>query len=160
MATVDQRAARLAPGERADVLGRIFEQLARMHRTGVYDVAPYLTNVLLGTDEIAMLDLEKSVRFARDIRGSLVASFDLLNLVNSTYAVMSRGYADPALSRYGLDSGDAARVFAAVGAYRSSKLQRYRRRAEFLVRGVLSRAWGLRRAAAWGVPDPTASRSM
>jgi len=92
-----------------------------------------------------MLDLEKSVSFPRDIRGSRMASFDLVNLVNSTVACMGKGYARVALARYGLDEAAVEGVFAAVRAYRSSKFQRYRRRAELLARGVLSRAWRRRR---------------
>jgi len=148
--TLAERAPSLAPSERTELVGQVFEQLARMHRAGVYHGAPYLTNVLVSSGRetprgIALLDLEKSVRFPRDIRGSRMASFDLVNLVNSTLTRMSRGNARAALARYGLDDAAVERVFAAVRAYRSSKFQRYRRRAEFLARGVVSRAWRRRR---------------
>ncbi|HEV7734139.1 MAG TPA: lipopolysaccharide kinase InaA family protein [Candidatus Binatia bacterium] len=140
--TVADRAKGLEPSDRADLVGRVFEQIARMHRAGVYHGAPYLTNVLMGdvaSSPITMLDLEKSVRFPRDIRGSRMASFDLLNLVNSTLACMGKGYARGGLERYGLDGPAIDAIFAAVRAYRSSKFQRYRRRAEYLALGVLSR---------------------
>jgi hypothetical protein len=150
-APVTERAARLGSAERGEVLGRVFEQLARVHQAGFYHGAPYLSNVLLpiGPESggIVLLDLEKSVYFARDIRGSKMARFDLLNLVNSTLGCMGTGYAPGALARYGLAPEEIARVFAAVRGFRSSKFQRYRRRAEFIARGALSRTWGRRQAA-------------
>ena len=136
----------LAAPARANVVGQVFEQVARMHRAGVYHGAPYLTNVLMrdGDAPVTMLDLEKSVRFPSDIRGSRMASFDLVNLINSTLAWMGKGYARGGLERYGLDAAAIDDTFAAVRAFRSSKFQRYRRRAEYLALGVLSRT-----AARW-----------
>jgi hypothetical protein len=146
LGTLDKLAASLGPEGRREVLGRVFEQLARMHQAGIYNGAPYLTNVLLCTGatpggDITIVDLEKSVRYAHDIRGSRMASFDLLNLVNATRVRMSGDYARTGVARYGLSQAASDRVFAAALAYRSSKFQRYRRRAEFLARGVLSRAF-------------------
>jgi hypothetical protein len=143
--TLAARAASLAPDERAEVLGRVAEQLARAHAAGVYHGAPFLTNVLVcaagaSASGIIWVDLEKSICFARDIRGSRMAVFDLVNLVNSTFKFMGAGHARAALGRYGLADAEMQRVFAAIDAFRSSKLQRRRRRVEYLVRGVVSRA--------------------
>jgi hypothetical protein len=150
--TLAGRAASLAPAERAEVLGRAAEQLARAHAAGVYHGAPFLTNVLVcaagtSTSGIMWVDLEKSICFARDIRGSRMAVFDLVNLVNSIYKFMGTGHARAALGRYGLVDAEAQRVFAAVEAFHSSKIQRRRRRIEYLVRGAVSRIRRRRRAA-------------
>jgi hypothetical protein len=158
--TLQQHAPSLTPEERADVLARVFEQLARMHQAGVYHGAPYLSNVLMSSDrvsssDIAMVDLEKSVRYARDIRGSRMASFDLVNLVNAIRVRLGGDYARAGLVHYGLDDAASERVFAAAAAYRSSKFQRYRRRAEFLARGVLSRAFRGPRADPRGQLEPS-----
>ena len=149
--TLAARAPDLAADARAEILERLFEGLARMHRAGVFHGACYLTNVLVGAGPHApnlpwIVDLEKSVCFASDIRGSRMAAFDLLCAVTSTFSVMGGGYARRALERYGLDEPAIARVFAAVTTTRSSKFFRYRHRAEFLARGVLSRAAGARPA--------------
>jgi len=142
--TLEEIARSLAPRERAELVARLFEQLARMHRRGVYHGAPYLANVLVTLGEgssrrFFILDLEKSICFSRDIRGSRMASFDLLNIVNSTRRYVGKIGVRAALAQYGLEAAEIQRVLDAVTAYRSSKFQRYRRRAEFLARGVLSR---------------------
>jgi len=136
---------RLDPKARAEVLGRLFESLARMHRAGVWHGVLFMRNVLLGSDRRTprMIDLEKSVCFASDIRGSRMADYDLLCAVTSLFMVIGGGYARAALERYGLDAAGIARVFAAVERTRWSKAGRYRLRAEFLARGVLSRAAGV-----------------
>jgi hypothetical protein len=153
--TLQQHCASLAPRERVEVFDRVFEQLARMHRAGVYHGAPFPSNVLLGAERtsasgIVMVDLEKSVRYGRDIRGSRMASFDLLNFVNASGSCMGKGFARAGLARYGLDDAATTRLLAAVRAYRSSKFQRYRRRAEFLARGVLSRKLHGYHPTRWG----------
>ncbi len=150
--TMAARAASLAPDERAEVLGRVAEQLARAHAAGVYHGAPFLTNVLVcaggaSTSGIMWVDLEKSICFARDIRGSRMAVFDLVNLVNSIYKFLGSGHARAALGRYGLVDAETQRVFAAVDAFHSSKLQRRRRRVEYLVRGAVSRVRRRQRSA-------------
>jgi len=142
--TLEEIARSLAPRERAGLVARLFEQLARMHRHGIYHGAPYLANVLVTnaagpSRHLFILDLEKSICFARDIRGSRMALFDLLNIVNSTRRYVDKIGVRAALAQYGLESAEIRRVLAAVTAYRSSKFQRYRRRAEFLARGVVSR---------------------
>ncbi len=160
--TLAERAPSLAATERTKMLGQLFEQLAGMHRAGVYHGAPYLTNVLLDSasespDRLWMVDLEKSVCFSRDIRGSRMASYDLVSLVSSTFAIVGGGYARAALVRYGLGEAAIGRVFSDVETIRSSKFQRYRRRAEFLARGVLSRTWSGDRAVAAGGNDSVAT---
>jgi hypothetical protein len=134
----------LAPETRAEMIGRVFEALAQVHRAGIFHGAFYLTNVLVGSDPATatmpwLVDLEKSVRFAPDIRGSRMADFDLVCAINSTFTVMGGGYARGALERYGLDEPEIARVFDLARRSRSSKFNRYRRRAEFIARGVVSR---------------------
>jgi tRNA A-37 threonylcarbamoyl transferase component Bud32 len=133
-----------APAARRDVLGRLFESFARLHQSGVYHGAPFLANVLESSVDgapptICLLDFEKSVCFGRDIRGTRMATFDLLNLVRSARGRAGKKDTREALSHYGLDEAGIARIFAAADAYRSSKFQRYRRRVEFLVRGALTR---------------------
>ena len=142
--TLADELPRLDPDARVEVLGRLFESLARMHRAGVWHGAFFLTNVLLGSDRSVprIIDLEKSVCFASDIRGSRMADYDLLCAVTSTFQVVGGGYARRALERYGLDEAGMARVFAAVEGTRWSKASRYRLRFEFLSRGVASRALG------------------
>jgi hypothetical protein len=142
--TLAERMADLAADTRKEIIGRVFEALARIHRAGVFHGAFYLTNVLLGSDPAGasmpwLVDLEKSVCFAGDIRGSRMADYDLLCAVSSTFIVMGSGYARGALQRYGLDETEIARVFDVVRQSRSSKFNRYRRRAEFMARGVVSR---------------------
>jgi serine/threonine-protein kinase RIO1 len=142
--TMAERMPSLTPEARAEILGRVYEALARMHHAGIFHGAFYLTNVLLGSDPATanvpwLVDLEKSVSFAGDIRGSRMADFDLLCAVSSTFNVMGGGYARGALERYGLDEPEIARVFDIVRRSRSSKFNRYRRRAEFIARGVVSR---------------------
>jgi hypothetical protein len=163
--TLQQQAASLAPAERAEMFARVFEQLACTHQAGVYHGAPYLSNVLLSTARVSasgivMVDLEKSVCYARDIRGSRMASFDLLNLVNATEVCVGTRYARAGLVRYGLEDTTIERVLSAAAAYRSSKFQRYRRRAEFLARGVLSRALRARRADSLATAESSAASSL
>jgi tRNA A-37 threonylcarbamoyl transferase component Bud32 len=158
--TLESHFGTLTSTEREGVVARVYEQLARMHQAGVYHGAPYFSNVLLDadrwrTDGIAMVDLEKSVRYGRDIRGSRMASFDLLNLVNATRTRLGDDDAHAGLLHYGLDAAASERVFEAVKAYRSSKFQRYRRRAEFLARGVLSRTFRGRGAVLGGGLEPS-----
>jgi len=143
--TLADELPRLDPEARVDVLGRLFESLARMHRAGVWHGVFFVRNVLLGNDRRVprIIDLEKSVCFASDIRGSRMADYDLLCAVTSLFIVIGGGYARSALVRYGLDEAGIARIFAAVESTRWSKAARYRLRAEFLARGVLSRAAGV-----------------
>jgi tRNA A-37 threonylcarbamoyl transferase component Bud32 len=145
---------RLDPEARAETLGRLFESLARMHRAGVWHGAFFLTNVLLGRDRSVprIIDLEKSVVFASDVRGTRMADYDLLCAVTSTFLVVGGGYARRALERYGLDEAGMARIFAAVEGTRWSKSSRYRLRFEFLTRGLASRTLGA--LAGWS-PAPT-----
>lgn len=94
-----------------------------------------------------------------------MANYDLLCAVTSTFAVMGAGYARAALERYGLDDNAIGRVFTAVNRTRSSKFVRYRLRAEFIARGLLSRLRHRdgRRAVApsvTGRPDASAARGM
>jgi hypothetical protein len=156
--TLAERMPGLPPGTRAEILGRFFEALACMHRQGVFHGVAYLTNVLVAADPATatvpwLVDLEKSIVFDRDIRGSRMADYDLLCAVSSTFIVLGNGYARAALERYGLDRAAMARVFAAVERTRSSKFGRYRRRAEFLARGVLSRRLHTRRQESALRPD-------
>jgi hypothetical protein len=146
-ATLADRMPDLVPETRAETLGKVFAALAAMHREGVFHGVPYLTNVLVGSDPTTpwLADLEKSVCFAADIRGSRMADYDLLCAVSSVFIVLGGGYARAALERYGLDEAGIARVFAAVELTPSSKFGRYRRRAEFLARGVVSRSIAGRR---------------
>jgi hypothetical protein len=142
--TLQQCAASLTPEERARAFEHVFEQLARVHRAGVYHGAPFPSNVLLAggrasPNAIVLVDLEKSVRYGRDIRGSRMATRDLVDLVQATGACAGKGYARAGSVRYGLDDAAIARVLARARGYRSSKFRRYRGRAEFLARGVLSR---------------------
>jgi hypothetical protein len=139
-----ERSPDLSTDTRAAVLGSVFEILCRMHRTGVFHGACFLTNVLLSAHPAAagvpwIIDLEKSVCFDMDIRGTRMAEYDLLCAVASTFIVMGAGYARGALERYGLGEAAIARVFSAVNRSPSSKFFRYRLRAEFLARGVVSR---------------------
>lgn len=154
---LSEQLPQLDPAARAETLGRLFESLARMHRTGVWHGAFFLTNILLGSDRSVprIIDLEKSVVFASDIRGTRMADYDLLCAVSSTFAVVGGGYARRALERYGLDETGMARVFAAVEETRWSKSGRYRLRFEFLTRGVASRALGA--MAGW---DPAPARTV
>lgn len=143
-ATLAQRMPTLAAATRGELLGRLFEALGRTHRAGVFHGAFFLANVLVGSDAAIagvpwLIDLEKSICFGTDIRGTRMADYDLLDGLNSTFFVMGSGYARGALERYGLDQGAVARVFAALERTKSSKFGRYRRRAEFLARGILSR---------------------
>jgi hypothetical protein len=110
----------------------------------VFHGAVSLTNVLLGDDPATMdvpwlVDLEKSIRYRSNIRGSRMAEFDLVCAVRSIFQMVRNSDVRGALARYGLDDGEIAQVFAAVKRTRSSKFGRYRRRAEFLARGVVSR---------------------
>jgi len=132
---------------RREVLGRLFESVARMHRAGVYHGAPFLGNVLASATNgapppLCILDLEKSVCFGRDIRGTRMAEFDLVNLVRSIRTRVGRADARAALQHYGLDEIGVDGIGAAADAYRSSKFQRSRRHVEFLVRGWLTRRRG------------------
>ena len=142
----------LDPDARAETLGRLFESLARMHRAGVWHGAFFLRNVLLGSDRAVprIIDLEKSVVFRSDIRGTRMADYDLLCAVSSTFGTVGGGYARRALERYGLDEAGMARVFAAVEGTRWSKSGRYRLRFEFLTRGLASRTLGA--LAGWSPP--------
>ena len=142
--TLSEQLPQLGPEARAETLGRLFESLARMHRAGVWHGAFFLTNILVGSDRTVprIIDLEKSVVFASDIRGTRMADYDLLCAVSSTFIVIGGGYARRALERYGLDEAGIAQVFAAVEGMRSSKSSRYRLRFEFLTRGLASRTMG------------------
>jgi hypothetical protein len=116
-----------------------------MHEHGIYWGAPDLGNVLVSrrrgwSDQVFIIDLEKSVRFPRDIRGTRMAYFDLVNLVQSTRLKASGARVRSCLERYGLTANETPRVLAAANAYQSTKFRRYRRRAEFLARGVVTRA--------------------
>jgi hypothetical protein len=102
-----------------------------------------------------IIDLEKSVVFRSDIRGTRMADYDLLCAVTSTFLVVGGGYARRALERYGLDEAAMARVFAAVERTRWSKAGRYRLRFEFLTRGLTSRTLGA--LAGW---DPAPARTV
>jgi tRNA A-37 threonylcarbamoyl transferase component Bud32 len=150
--TLSEQLPQLEPEARAETLGRLFESLARMHRAGVWHGAFFLTNVLLGSERRAprIIDLEKSVVFRSDIRGTRMADYDLLCVVTSTFMVVGGGYARRALERYGLDEAGMARVFAAVEGMRWSKAGRYRLRFEFLTRGLASRTLGA--LAGWNPP--------
>lgn len=142
--TLQETMPRLAPRERAEVLEQLYEKVARMHHRGVYWGAPFLGNVLVSprdgwSGRVMIVDLEKSVRFPGDIRGSRMALFDLINLVTTTRRYAGQVKVRQALVRYGLAVDEIRRVLAAADAFRSTKFQRYRRRAEFLARGVLTR---------------------
>jgi tRNA A-37 threonylcarbamoyl transferase component Bud32 len=145
---------------RRDVLGRLFETLARTHQSGVYHGAPFLGNVLVSAVDasapaICLLDFEKSVSFGRDIRGTRMATFDLVNLVRSVRSRAGKDDARVALCRYGLDEAEVARVFVLSESYRSSKFQRHRRRAEFVVRAWLTRPRTVARVSPVPVPRNT-----
>jgi tRNA A-37 threonylcarbamoyl transferase component Bud32 len=151
--TLQQRAAGLAPEERARAFEHVFEQLGRVHRAGVYHGAPFPSNVLLAggrasPSAIVLADLEKSVRYGHDIRGSRMAMRDLVDLVQATGTCAGKGYARAGFVRYGLDAAAITRVLARARDYRSTKFRRYRGRAEFLARGVLSRTLHRRAALA------------
>jgi hypothetical protein len=68
-----------------------------------------------------------------------MADFDLVCAVRSIFQMTRNSDVRGALARYGLDDAEIGHVFAAVKRTRSSKFGRYRRRAEFLARGVVSR---------------------
>lgn len=129
------------PGETCPDLAPLFRDVARMHAAGLFHGALIPRNVLAAGQppRFAIMDVPRSARFNRDVRGTRMARFDLLDLCHE---LLLHGAPDGRrgwLAAYGLPEAAIDRLLRAAAGYRSSRHLRNRLRFEFQVRSLLSR---------------------
>lgn len=119
----------------------LFRDVARMHAAGLFHGALIPRNVLVwgSPPSFAIMDLPRSARFSRDVRGTRMARFDLLDLCQELLLHGAPDRRRAWLAAYGLPPADTDRLLRTAQRYRSSRHLRNRLRLEFQVRSLLTR---------------------
>ena len=122
-------------------LGPLFRDVARMHAAGLCHGALIPRNVLTGGDagRFAIMDVPRSARFPRDIRGTRMARFDLLDLCQELLLYGAPDRRAAWLDAYGMPAPARDRLVRASTRYCSTRHLRNRLRFEFQLRALFAR---------------------
>ncbi len=122
-------------------LDPLFRDVARLHAAGLCHGALIPRNILAYGDPLrfAIMDVPRNARFSRDIRGTRMARFDLLDLCQELLMYGAPDRRAHWLAAYGLAPEAAGILLERASTYRSSRDLRNWLRLEFQVRARLDR---------------------
>lgn len=122
-------------------LDPLFQAVARLHAAGLYHGALIPRNILAYGDPVrfAIMDVPRHAFFPRDIRGSRMARFDLLDLCQELLIYGAPDRRARWLAAYGLTPEASGILLKRAATYRSSRGLRNWLRLEFQVRSRLAR---------------------
>lgn len=139
----------------------LYQALRRMHQSGLYHGALTLKNILLssdakGVESFFFIDMAMSIQFRRDITGTRMAWFDLLQLTRSLSRYLDPQHRETVLpeshreylqNNYGMSRAELIRFDKRLSCYRPTKHSRNRLQWEFNLRSVCRNfLFGLRRS--------------
>lgn len=121
-------------------LNPLFRHIAAMHAVGLAHGALIPRNILVQPGPVfSIMDLPRCACFSRDIRGTRMARFDLLDLFQELLLHGAPDLRAEWLAAYGLQQNAAADLLRMAATHRSSRRLRNWLRFEFQVRALIDR---------------------